>query len=178
MILPSQTNTALIKHDVTDSGVFKDTVTDWINLGEIFNDEKLTDEWLKKHKAYPAGFDQRMVQRVVIKFPPRYVDGLNGDRKRYLAFQAYHINTKYQLTIRNRYFPIMFPTMSFKSMWDCCVPFSMNNVTGMLIELHFIKKNKKRYEAKFIAQVRNEGEEHFTRLEVFYKEDKYTGDKI
>jgi hypothetical protein len=158
--------------------LFDSATIDGIELGDYFDDDKLTDDWLRKHKAYPCGFDKRLVHKVVMRFPPRFVDGLNGDRNRYLVFQAYHINTKYELTIRNRYYPVMFPVIAFKSMWDGQLPFSMNSFTGRLMELHFIKKNQRRYEAKFIAQVQHTEEHTFKRLEVFYKEKKYEGDKL
>jgi hypothetical protein len=179
VILPSQTNTKRIRHDVFDPSLFDNAKIAGIELGEMFDDEKITYDWLKKHRAYPAGLALRTVHKCIIYTSTgRFVDGLNNDKNRYLVFSAYHIETKYALRIRDRYFPIMFPSIAFKEMWDTVIPYSFNQCKDMLIEIHFQKKNRKIYIAKYVAQTQQLGEGHFRRLEVFYKEPKYTGDKI
>jgi hypothetical protein len=179
LILPSQTKKTSLQLDRINPSEFNNVKIAGIELGDLFDFNARSYEWLKNHKSYPSHLDRKAIHKVILLIDSaQYVDSENQDKNRYILYSAYHIETKYDLYIRKEYFPIMFPALSFMKMWNNGVTHKYEAFKGMMVELHFKKQNQFRYEMKYLAQVRQIEAHHFERLDVFYKEKKYNGDKL
>ena len=152
-----------------------------VKVSDYFNFKAREYEWLQTQKTYPAWLDRKRIHKVILKLPSATeVDAANGDKWQYLSFQAFHIETKYGhgAFIRNKYFPMLFPLKAFIKMWNEAVLYGWEPYKHMMVEVHFSKKTKNTYEMYYLAQVRQLEPHSFERLDVIFKKDKYTGDKI
>ena len=162
-----------------DPKEFKDVKVAGIDLSKRFDFKALKYEILEKFKSYPAGLDQKIIHKLVIAMnTAKSYSYKNGDKNRYICFGAYHIQTKHFLYMRNEYYPFMFPTVAFINMIQNSTLKPVDVFSDMLLEIHFKKVNKLKYEALYVAQVVQDAPHSFIRKEEFYKEKNYKGHNI
>lgn len=175
---PNQ-NTKDIKHDLPEPEEFNNTIAG-INVAKEFNFDalrKMQYEWMKNFKAYPAALKTKFVHKVIISLKPEHiklVDGLNGDKDRYIAFSAYNILVMYGRMIQRQYYVIMFPIHAFHTMLESSTLRRMEFFEGQLLEIHFVKKNKKTYEMRFCATVVQKEKSVFERTQKHFIAPRYT----
>lgn len=165
------------KHELLDYQDFNAQIAG-IPVEKLFDFRARKYEWLRNFKTYPAGLDQRMIQKVILNTAKvQLLDGFNGDRNRYIVFGAYHIISKYKPGfIEGEYFPMMFPRATFTKMIENTVFKPLDYFQDMLIELHFKKASQTRYVVYYLAQVEQLGEREWARKKVFFHKKKYNAD--